>query len=136
MPPPKPKQFPDLYKKYREMLKAAEKCTDPDLKKLELLAAHRYFEADIKQSAPLPMWGLIVMLVGFYLLVLVTVVWAYSRLPVVTATIVFVLAFSIVSLLIGVVLRVGGYISESSLLSIWRAGFKAVTSLKRDAKEK
>jgi hypothetical protein len=37
------------------------------MKELILEAAHRYFDADIKQSAPLPMLALIVMLVGFYL---------------------------------------------------------------------
>jgi len=116
------------------MLKQAMNCPNPDMRELILKAAHRYFDTDIKQSAPLPMWGLIVMLVAFYLLVLGTVVWAYSKLPVITASVVFVLAFSILSLLIGVVLRVGGYISESSLLTIWKAGFKAVTSPKRGAK--
>lgn len=46
--PPKPRKLPQsFYEKFREMLDAAEKCTDPDLKKLILEAASRYYQADI-----------------------------------------------------------------------------------------
>ena len=118
------------------MVKQAEKCDDPELKHLMMDAAKRYYDADIKQNTPLPMWALSIMLVVFYLLVLGTMVWAYRELSTWKATVVVVAAFAFLSLLVGAVLRVGGFISESNLLTIWKAGFKAVTSLKRgDAKD-
>jgi hypothetical protein len=132
-PKPKPKQLPsDLYEKGKEMLKQAEKCDDPEIKRLILQAAERYYDADIKQNTPLPLWGLSVMLVLFYLLVVGTLVWSYSQLSAAKATFVVIAAFSFLSLLVGAILRVGGYISESGFLAVWKAGFKAVTSLKRE----
>lgn len=114
------------------MLKQAEKCDDPEVKRLILEAAERYYDADIKQNTPLPLWGLSVMLVVFYLLVIGTMVWAFSQLSGAKATFVVIAAFAFLSLLVGAVLRVGGYISESGFLAVWKQGFKAVTSLKRE----
>jgi hypothetical protein len=137
MPSPKPttpkklKLPPDLFKKGKEMVKQAEKCEDRELKALMMDAAKRYYDADIKQNMPLPLWALSIMLVVFYVLVLGTMVWAYQELPTLKATVVVIAAFAFLSLLVGAVLRVGGFISESNLLTIWKAGFKAVTSLKR-----
>ena len=101
------------------------------MKQFMMEAAQRYYDADIKQNTPLPLWGLSVILVVFYLLVLGTMVWAYSKLSTGAATFVCIASFSFLSLLVGAVLRVGGYISESGLLAVWKAGFKTVTSLKR-----
>jgi hypothetical protein len=133
MPSPNSKKLPsDLYEKGKEMLKQAEKCDDPEVKRLILEAAERYYDADIKQNTPLPLWGLSVMLVVFYLLVIGTMVWAFSQLSGAKATFVVIAAFAFLSLLVGAVLRVGGYISESGFLAVWKQGFKAVTSLKRE----
>ena len=66
------------------------------------------------------------------LLVVGTLVWSYSQLSAAKATFVVIAAFSFLSLLVGAILRVGGYISESGFLAVWKAGFKAVTSLKRE----
>jgi hypothetical protein len=130
--PTKPKLPPDLFAKGKEILKQAQKCPAPDLKQLMMDAAERYYDADIKQNTPLPLWGLSVMLVIFYLLVVSTLVWSYSQLTAAKATFVVIAAFSFLSLLVGAILRVGGYISESGFLAVWKAGFKAVTSLKRE----
>ncbi len=132
MPSPKSKKLPtDLYQKGKETVEQAQKCTDPELKQFMMQAAKRYYDADIKQNTPLPLWGLSIMLVVFYLLVLGTMVWAYGKLSWGTATFVCIASFAFLSLLVGSVLRVGGYISESGFLAVWKAGFKTVTSLKQ-----
>jgi hypothetical protein len=134
MPSPKPKKLPpDLYQKGKEMVEQAQKCDDPEMKQFMMQAAQRYYDADIEQNTPLPLWGLSVMLVIFYLLVLGTMVWAFSKLSWGAAAFVCIASFAFLSLLVGAVLRVGGYISESGLLAVWKAGFKAVTSLKRES---
>lgn len=130
--PKKTNKLPgDLYKKFNETVKQAKECKDdPDLRKLMLKAAERYYKADIKQNAPFPLWALILILVILYVLVFSTVILAYSHLPVGTATFICIATYIIISLLIGVVLRVAGYISESSLVTIWKAGFNAWNHLK------
>ncbi len=57
----------------------------------------------------------------------------YADLPAGSLTTTAPSAFAFLSLLVGAVLRVGGYISESGLLAVWKAGFKAVTSFKRES---
>lgn len=137
MPSRKPKKLPpDLYEKGKETVKEAQNCPDPEMKKFMLEAARRYYDADIKQNTPLPLWALSIALVVFYLLILGTMVWAFSKLSGLVAAFVCVASFAFLSLLVGAVLRVGGYISESGLMAVWKAGFKAVTSLERDAKQK
>jgi len=133
MPSRKPKKLPsDLYEKGKETVKEAQNCPDPEMKKFMLEAARRYYDADIKQNSPLPLWALSITLVVFYVLVLGTIVWAFRELPGAKATFVVIAAFAFLSLLVGAVLRVGGYISESGFLAVWKAGFKAVTSFRRE----
>lgn len=131
MPSPKGSNLPpDFYQKSREMFEQANKVQDPEARALALQAFHRYYEADIKESARLPLWALLVVLIVLYLLVLGTMIWAFKQLPPVTAAVVCIASYTFMSLLIGVVLRVSGYISETSLLGIWKAGFKTLSSLK------
>src|SRR5450631_2764880 len=81
MPSRKPKKLPsDLYEKGKETVKEAQNCPDPEMKKFMLEAARRYYDADIKQNTPLPLWALSIALVVFYLLILGTMVWAFSKL--------------------------------------------------------
>jgi len=112
------------------MLEQANSIQDPDARALALQASHRYYEADIKESAHLPLWALLIVLVVLYVLVLGTMIFAFKELPFGTASVVCVASYTFISLLIGVVLRVSGYISETSFLGIWKAGFKALSSIK------
>src|SRR5947209_6003184 len=120
MPSRKSKKLPsDFYRKGKETVEDALKCPDAEMKKFMLEAARRYYDADIKQNSPLPLWALSVTLVVFYVLVLGTMVWAFSKLSGGKAAFVCIAAFAFLSLLVGAVLRVGGYISESGFLAVW-----------------
>jgi hypothetical protein len=125
MPSPK-KQFcpKGFYDKGKEVFAQALKIEDADLRHEAIRAALRYYSADVTQDRRL-LVGIIVL----FLLVVGTIVLAFVKLSFFSAAAVILSAFTFFSLLIGVMLRALGYISETSLLGIWKESFKVLREI-------
>jgi hypothetical protein len=131
MPSPKNSTLPkSYYHKGRELLAAALRIADPDLRREGVQAALKYYDADMGQDTKM-----VITVVSLYLLVVGTMIVAFLELPFWKAAGVVVCAYTFMSLLIGVVMRSRGYISESSLMGIWKQGFKVLSTLAKSTKE-
>jgi hypothetical protein len=127
MPSPNKQTCPKgFYEKGRELFSQAQKIEDAELRREAIRASLRYYAADVTQDR-----RLLVAIVVLFLLVAGTVILAFMRLQFLSAAAVVLCAFTFFSLLIGVILRSLGYISESSLLGIWKEGFKTLRELIR-----
>jgi hypothetical protein len=125
MPSPKKQSLPKgFYDKGKELLAEAQKIEHEDLQREAIKAALRYYDADISQDRRL-LTGVIVL----FLLVVGAIVLAFEKLEFLSAVVVVALAFTFFSLLVGVMLRALGYISENSLMAIWREGFKVLRDI-------
>lgn len=122
---------PNFYEKASELLEQAQNIDDPEVKKVAIDACRDYYQADLKQASPVPAWALILIVIAFYLLVFGTVVVSSTKLSWIPALTVSVVTYCFLSLLLGAVLRICGLISGSSLIAIWKAGFKIVTTLSK-----
>jgi len=119
MQPGKGKAYPkDFYEKGKELLKEASAIPDDDLRREAIRAALRYYAADLKQDTKL-----IVAAIVLFALVAGTTILAFLMLKFLSAVVVVIFAFAFFSLLVGVILRRHGYISENSLVGIWKASF-------------
>jgi hypothetical protein len=126
MSPPKNNSLPkSYYEKGNDLLAAALQIKERDVRKDAVRAALRYYDADLKQDR-----DLVIVISVLYILVICTVVFAFLKLDFWKAVALVTCAYSFVSLLIGAYLRSRGYISESSLVGIWREGFKVLGKLK------
>jgi hypothetical protein len=131
MPSPKKGSLPkNYYDKGREVLAAALKITDPDLRREAIQAAMKYYDADIRQDR-----NLVVTLGVMYLLVVGTMIAAFVELTFLKAAGIVLCAYTFMSLLIGVVLRHRGYISESSLMGVWKQGFRSLGTLAKSKQD-
>ncbi len=127
MPSPNKQLLPrGFYDKGRELLAEARKIEDKDLQREAIKAALRYYDADISQDR-----RLFLGVIALFVLVVGTIVIAFMKLKFLNALVVVALAFTFFSLLVGVMLRALGYISENSLMGIWREGFKVLRAMVR-----
>ncbi len=114
------------------MLQEAGHAKDPEVRALALKAAERYYRADIRLNTPVPMWALLLMLLVSCATVLGAFYCAFIRIGIWKASIIAVVSFAFISLILSIVLRVFGYISESSLMGIWKEGFKILGNLRKN----
>jgi hypothetical protein len=119
----------DFYEKGKELLKQASAIPDEDLRREAIRAALRYYAADLKQDTKF-----IVTIIVLFGLVAGTTILAFLKLQFISALAVVLCAFAFFSLLIGVLLRRLGYISESSLVAIWKASFKLLRDVSKTKK--
>lgn len=118
-----------FYEKGTELLRQAGETEDPDLRKVALEAAERYYRADVRKREPF-FFTLLAFLLS-YVVVIATAVWAFRSMAVYAAAAVVIGSYCFLALVVGATLRVGGYITESSLLGIIKAGFKTLILMRR-----
>jgi hypothetical protein len=126
------KRFPrGFYEKAQELQKQAAREPDPALKKLEMDAAKRYYEEDVrpKESFLMTLFALLIC----WMVTIAVAVWTFHTLGLLSAVGSVIGSFAVLSLLTGVALRAAGYISESTLLGMLKMGFKTLLLLRTKA---
>ena len=109
-----------FYDKGKELLEQAEKTSHLGVRRYALSAARRYYEADVKSSEPFA--ETLPFTLISWIVIFVSTVFAFRELPLFEAAGVLIGSFLVLSFVVGTALRVAGYISESSLMSIFKAG--------------
>jgi hypothetical protein len=120
------------YEKGRELLAQARRERNPDARKIMLEAADRYFDADLSNpGSQMDNTKQILVLMGCYVVIFLSVVLSFAFLPIYAAVLVVVGAFAMLCVMMGVILRSQGGLSEPGFLAMVREGFKALVLLRR-----
>ena len=122
-----------FYEKANELVDLAKKEKDSVICQLRLRAAERYYRADISKAMAerLGFAKDILILLLFYVIIFVTAFFSFSKLGFFAAVGVVIGTFALATLMMGVILRVRGDISETNFLAMVREGFKALHLLRR-----
>ncbi len=127
-----------LYEKGLKLLEQAEAEADPDKRKLIMEVAAKYFAADIKMKTRQKndvTKDLAIVLV-FFIVIGGLAYLAFNNLNFWSASGVVIGTFALSCLMMGVVLRIRGDISENSLIIMTQEGFKALLLLRKSEKDK
>lgn len=126
-----------FYEKANKLMELATKEKDPAIRRLRLRAARKYYEADISKAMgkqPRFMKDIFILLL-FYVVIFVTAFFSFNKLGFLGGVGVVIGTFALVTLMMGVILRVRGDISEANFLAMVREGFKALHLLRKNRKE-
>jgi uncharacterized membrane protein len=121
------------YEKAKELLEQARQERNPAAREIMFRAARRYFDADVNN----PMndtpdnTKYILILMGCYLMIFLSVVLSFAFLSVYAAVLVIIGAFALLCLMMGVILRSQGLLSEPGLLKMVSEGFRALLLLRK-----
>lgn len=117
-----------LYDKGNELLELAKQETDPEIRKLRVQAAKRYFNVDLQTTHHI--LNAIVILVS-YIILIASAILSVINLGYLAGVGIFIFVFLSLCLLLGVYMRLCGKISETNLLIFLKEGFKAISLLKK-----
>lgn len=125
-----------LYEKANELLELAKKEKDPVVRQLRLNAAERYYKADISKTTgkQLGITKDTLIFLLFYIIIFITAFFSFSQLGFLLGAGVIIGTFAIVTLIMGIILRIRGDISETNFLALVREGFKALHLLRKNRK--
>jgi hypothetical protein len=111
-----------FYQKARQLERQAREEPDPEIRRLQLEAAARYYKRDAEPGEPL--LRTVLWLVVCYLAVIAVAIYTFRSFPLMPALTIVGGSYVTLALLIGASFRAAGYISEDSLMGIFRAGLK------------
>jgi uncharacterized ion transporter superfamily protein YfcC len=119
------------YEKANELIKLAKQEKNPVIRKLRLRAAEKYYQADVskvmKPKRDFTKDLLVILL--FYVVIVGTAIFSFSKLGFWAGVGVVIGTFALLTLMMGVILRVRGDISETSFIAMVREGSKALLLL-------
>jgi vacuolar-type H+-ATPase subunit E/Vma4 len=126
-----PKVLSTYYEKAEELLRQANNEPDPKIRKLKIQAAKKYFDADLggvamndKNKDIYPLLLFLIAIAGFSYLF-------FTKLSFLSAIGAIIGTFALLCLMMGVILRIRGDLSETNLLEMVREGFKALLLLRK-----
>lgn len=122
-----------FYEKANELIELAKKEKNSVIRQLRLTAAERYYNADISEEmAKRPsLTKDILILLLFYAIIFVTAFFSFSKLGFLGGVGVVIGTYALTTLMMGVILRMRGDISETNFLAMVREGFRAVHLLRK-----
>jgi len=121
------------YEKANELLAQASQEPNRKIREIMVRAAKRYLDADVDDSmngAQDKTKQFLVLMVCYFLIFL-SVILSFAFLSIYAAVLVIVGTFALLCLMLGVMLRMQGYLTERGLLSMVREGFKALLLLRK-----
>lgn len=107
----------------------ARSISDPEMSQLVVEVAKRYFDADLKPSEPFV--GTLGVIILCYLIFVVTAILGFLFLPTYAAVSADISCVIVLALLLGVTLRVSGYIEEATLIGIFKEGLRRLALISR-----
>lgn len=119
---PLPKSF---YQKARELERQAKEEPNADVRKIQLEAADRYYRRDAESGEPILQTVLLLLL--SYLAVAAVAIYTFRSFPPLWALVIVGASYVTMAFLTGASLRAAGYISENSLMGIFRAGLRLLS---------
>ncbi len=117
------------YDKGNELLELAKKETDPEIRKLRIQSAKKYFNVDL-QATPRIINAVVVIVA--YTILAATVILSVIYLGYLAAIGTFIFVSFSLCLILGVYMRLCGKISETNFLVFLKEGFKAISLLKKE----
>jgi len=123
-----PKSF---YEKAHQLAEQARNEPDPEIRKLLLEAAERYYETDMKPREPL--LATLLALVIVYVVVLGTAIYAFRNLSLPAAVGIVIASYAILAFLVGASFRAAGYLSERSFMGIFQGGIRILFFLRKQS---
>lgn len=125
-----PKSF---YEKAQELAEQARNEPDPEIRKLQLEAAARYYEKDVKPREPL--FATLLALVVVYLVVIGSATYAFRNFSFLPAVGIVIGSYAFLAFIVGAAFRAAGYLSESSFMGIFKGGIRVLLFLRKQGDE-
>jgi hypothetical protein len=123
-----PKSF---YEKAQQLAEQARNEPDPEIRKLQLEAAERYYVSDTKPREPfLPT---LLALVIVYVVVIGTAIYAFRNFSFPAAVGIVIASYAFLAFIVGASFRAAGYLSESSFMGIFRGGVRILLFLRKQS---
>lgn len=123
-----PKSF---YEKAQQLADQARNEPDPEIRRLQLEAAGKYYETDMKPREPF--FATLLALVIVYVLVFGTALYAFHNFSFFVAVGIVIASYVILAFLVGASFRAAGYLSESSFMGIFRGGIQTLLFLRKQS---
>ena len=127
-----PKSF---YEKGNALVRQAKAEQDPEIRKLQLDAAQKYYDADMSQEAKQPFLRTLLAVIGVYILVFGIAVYTFKNFSLITAVAMTLGAFVFFALLMGTAFLPAGYIKEKTWLEVFKTGVRALLLQRKNLKE-
>jgi len=121
-----PKSF---YEKAQQLAEQARNEADPEIRELQLQAAARYYEMDIKPREPF--FATLLALVFAYVVIIGTAIYAFRNLSFPSAVGIVIASYAFLAFIVGASFRAAGYLSESSFMGIFRGGIRILLFLRK-----
>jgi hypothetical protein len=123
-----PKSF---YEKAHQLTEQARNEPDPEIRKLLLKAARKYYETDMKPREPF--LATLLSLVIVYIVVIGTAVYAFHNFSFPSAVGIVIASYAFLAFIVGASFRAAGYLSESSFMGIFRGGIRILLFLRKQS---
>jgi hypothetical protein len=125
----KPRLPKSFYEKAERLVQQAKNEPDEDIRRLQLEAARKYYEIDVKPREPF--FATLLTLLLVYIVVLGTAVYAFRTFSLWTAGAVVIASYAFLGFLVGAAFRAAGYLSETSFMGIFRGGIRILLFLRK-----
>lgn len=122
-----------FYEKANELIELAKKEKNPLIRQLRLTAAEKYYDADISEEMakrPVLIKDILILLL-FYAIISVPPIFYFSKLGFLRGSGAVIGTYALTTLIMCVILRMRGDISETSFRAMVREGFKAIHLLRK-----
>ena len=123
-----PKSF---YEKAHRLAEQARNEPDPQIRKLLLKAAAKYYETDMKPREPF--FATLLSLVVVYIVVIGTAIYAFRNFSFPAAVGIVIASYAFLAFIVGATFRAAGYLSETSFMGIFRGGIRVLLFLRKQS---